>query len=35
MAKGLAVIKATLESEGIEVMNDAGVLGVRLHSRKR
>jgi hypothetical protein len=35
MIKGLAAVKAALEAEGIEFTNDAGVLGVRLHPRKR
>jgi len=33
--KGLAAIKATLEAEGIEFTDDKGVLGVRLHPKKR
>ena len=35
MAKGLAAIKAALEAEGIEFTDDKGVLGVRLHPKKR
>ncbi|MGB8548216.1 MAG: transcriptional regulator [Xanthobacteraceae bacterium] len=35
MVKGLAAIKAALEAEGIEFMDDAGVPGVRLHPKKR
>jgi transcriptional regulator with XRE-family HTH domain len=35
MAKGLAAIKVALEAEGIEFMDDKGVLGVRLHPKKR
>jgi hypothetical protein len=35
MVKGLAAIKASLEAEGIEFMDDKGVLGVRLHPKKR
>jgi hypothetical protein len=34
MVKGLAAIKAALEAEGIEFMDDKGVLGVRLHPNK-
>jgi hypothetical protein len=34
MTKGLAAIKATLEAEGIEFTNNAGVLGVSLHPKK-
>ena len=33
--KGLAAVKATLEAEGIEFTNNAGVLGVLLHPRQR
>jgi hypothetical protein len=35
MTKALATIKATFEAEGIEFTNNAGVLGVLLHPRKR
>jgi transcriptional regulator with XRE-family HTH domain len=35
MAKGLTAIKAALEAEGIEFMDDKGVPGVRLHPKKR
>jgi transcriptional regulator with XRE-family HTH domain len=35
MTKGLAAVKATLEAEGIEFTNNAGVLGVLLHPKKR
>ena len=34
MTKGLAAVKATLEAEGIEFTNNAGVLGVLLHPKK-
>jgi len=34
MTKGLAAVKATLEVEGIEFTNNAGVLGVLLHPKK-
>jgi hypothetical protein len=32
--KALAAVKATLEAEGIEFTNNAGVLGVLLHPKK-
>ena len=32
-AKGLTAIKAALEAEGIEFMDDKGVPGVRLHPK--
>jgi transcriptional regulator with XRE-family HTH domain len=35
MVKGLTAIKAALEAEGIEFMDDAGVPGVRLNPKKR
>jgi hypothetical protein len=35
MTKGLAAVKATLEAEGIEFTNNAGVLGVLLHPKRR
>jgi hypothetical protein len=35
MAKGLLAVKATLEAEGIEFTNNAGLLGVLLHPKKR
>jgi ribosome-binding protein aMBF1 (putative translation factor) len=35
MVKGLAAIQAALEAEGIEFADDKGVLGVRLHPKKR
>ena len=35
MAKGVAAIKAALEAEGIEFIDDANVPGVRLHLKKR
>jgi hypothetical protein len=35
MAKGLAAVKAALEAESIEFTDDKGVLGVRLHPKKR
>jgi hypothetical protein len=35
MNKALAAIKATLEAEGIEFTDGAGVLGVLLHPKKR
>jgi hypothetical protein len=31
----LAAVKATLEAEGIEFINEAEVLGVLLHPKKR
>lgn len=34
MAKGAAAIKAALEAEGIEFIDDADVPGVRLHLKK-
>jgi hypothetical protein len=34
MTKGLAAVKATLEAEGIEFIDDDGVLGVLLHMKK-
>jgi hypothetical protein len=34
MVKGLAAIKAALETEGIEFMDDKGVRGVRLHPKE-
>jgi transcriptional regulator with XRE-family HTH domain len=34
MVKGLAAIKAALEAEGIEFIDDADVPGVRLHLKK-
>ena len=34
-AKRLTAIKAALEAEGIEFMDDKGVPGVRLHPKKR
>ena len=35
MVKGLAAIKAALEAEGIEFMDDANAPGVRLHLKNR
>ena len=35
MVKGLAAIKAALEAEGIEFIDDGGVPGVRLHPKGR
>jgi hypothetical protein len=35
MVKGLAAVQAALEAEGIEFTDDKGVLGVRLHTKKR
>ena len=35
MTKALAAIKATFEAEGIEFTDNAGVLGVLLHPKKR
>ena len=35
MIKGLAAIQAALEAEGVEFTDDKGVLGVRLHPKKR
>ena len=34
MNKALTTLKATLEAEGIEFTDGAGVLGVRLHLKK-
>jgi ribosome-binding protein aMBF1 (putative translation factor) len=35
MTKAMSAIKAALEAEGIEFTDNAGVPGVRLHSKKK